>query len=243
MPSIERYTLEHYVRLINSNTNFSLARYFDGEWNIITGRRGLPDRTGGGHLYFPRLRRDLYESIVKPHTDPQYYYGTWYNIALSGHYSSQFCIDNNVKIKWYNGYIMHSSSMEGQLFPLIKALRNREIIFVGPESLRNAESLFPIKHYIPIIERDCYTQKDDMVKRTIKVSTKDSVILVHASLAGKVVVYDLFKSLGTKCTIIDAGSIWNIFCDKANMRGWWKKLKDSNPKRFKLLYNSNLGIY
>jgi hypothetical protein len=241
MPGIISKPLSYYVDLLNNNIDFSIARYFDGEWNIITGRRELPHRTGGGHLYFPKLKKDLYDSVVSSHLHEHYYYGTWYRIT-SGDYTSQFCIKHNLKIKWYDGYIFHSSLMEGKIFPFIEALRKRKVIFIGPDSLRCTEKLFPIEHYVSIIERDCYMQKEDMIERTVNVAFPGAVVLVHASLAGKVVVYELYKVLQNDCTIIDTGSIWNIFCENSRMRGWWRKLKDNNPEKFQSIYNSNLGL-
>lgn len=220
-----------------------MARYFDGEWNSITARRQHPERTGGGHLYFPKLRDDLCQSILKPHQEECYIYGTWYAIESPGHFSHVFCKHNQIKIKWYDGYIFHDALMKGTLFPLIDALRKKSIIFVAPPSLREIDkSVFPIDHYVEIIERDCYLQKEDMIARTLRLKCRGKVISVHASLAGKVIVYELFKHLKDSCWIIDFGSIWNIFCEGTRLRGWWRQLLDKDPKRFHELVNLNLGI-
>jgi len=241
-PYIVNNELSHYVRLLNANIPFSMARYFDGEWNIITGRRGFPNRTGGGHLYYPQLANDLKQSVLNPHSSEQFYYGTWMNIAKP-HFSRQFCLDNNIPITWYDGYIFHQALMEGKLFPLIDAMRRKEIVFIGPPSLREVEKcLFPCKHYVEIIERDCYVQKKFMIKEGIKYATKNCVIAVHASLGGKVIVYELFKHLKETCFIIDFGSIWNPFCEDSRMRGWWRKTMDNDMGKFYQLLKMNLGL-
>ena len=234
--------LKFYVDLMKEGKLFSMARYFDGEWNSITGRRGYPLRTGGGHTYFPALKNDLCESILKPHIHPLYFYGTWYAIQQSGNFSNVFCTHNDININWHNGYIYHDASMKGNLFPLIEQLRNKKIIMIGPDSLRSAEDrLFKYEHYIRTEDRDCYLQQDSLVDQTLDVAFDGCLIAVHASLAGKSIVYKLYSHLKDSCYIIDFGSIWNVFCPDAKPRGWWRKKLESDPRSYNNIISRNLG--
>lgn len=228
--------LKFYTDQIENGSPFSFIRYGDGEWSAILGDRSRTS-SGSHTLRLPVLRRDLSDSLTKPRRADNCYYSlreTSINerAGRRGKQASHWLKQNTRKIRWHNCTILYQSSRKGQLYPFIRSLRNSPlpVVVVGPKRLRAlSPSVFEFAHFVEIPNRDAYVMKTPIIKRVLEVETP-ALFLFVAGPAAKALIYKLFKPLGETCTMIDCGSLWDIYVGKKT-RQYHRRMKPETIKR------------
>lgn len=185
--------------LITKGVNFKFARYGDGEFNAIFGKEGS---NCDGHEYFKDMGERLansFSSKVMTGIQP---------LALTTKYKDRIlnCIEG---LQLYNADVLHNASIDLQLSKLLVVVNQsmRPHVCVGPAHLTR---MFDSMILIP--DKNCWLTYDD-TKRNLGEWIKDNengIIFLCASMMSEVLINDFEDA---NVTIIDAGSVFDPFCN------------------------------
>lgn len=209
VPKLKRQPLAHYVDAIRSGNPFSFARYGDGEWHTILGHIGM--RNSNGCTFTQELCDALRHVLHKAHP----YEHSILRVARRklGPEIQNYIIDNEVRIQWTLGDVILDASLKGGIFPLIKELRQRRILYVGPKHCRRLDDIGFFR-YIDFIQpppRNSIQVRHQLIPRIIKSvrQNKIEVIGYSAGLASKVFIDDVYGILHGDIIQIDFGSMFD----------------------------------
>lgn len=220
---MKQMPLSEYVELLNNNTPFSFSRFGDGEWNSILGTEGA---NCDGHTFYPELSNALKSAVVSPYP---YLYGMQ-NFAIKnmGRQIHAFLKKNNVSIIWNNSDVFHYANCAGELNPLLRALRNKKIVMIGPRHLHQAlDRLFHVDTFMEIPDTNCFTAVASIEQaiREYSLNKNGIVYAFSASMAANCMIHDLYPELGATNWLVDFGSLWDIYVGVKsrsvyNREGW-----------------------
>lgn len=208
--TIKPLSLEELVSSLHNNKPFTITRWGDGEWNCILGAHGA---NCDGHIYFPDLSRDLRKVLLNNYP---YYHGLL-DIALHDGRDvrvSAFLYNYRIRVNWYDGDTLLRASMRGELFPFIHELRQRRILYVGPARLKVLDrKAFHIEEFVTVPLLNCYDVYDRVLGDTYEAveSCRCNTILFSAGMMTKVLADQLYGVFGRKVTMIDCGSMFDIY--------------------------------
>jgi hypothetical protein len=221
--SVTKYPLEHFVSLIEEREPFALARYGDGEWRCILGDKG---QTCDGQEYCPGLADDLRRTLTRP---GDYYYGLVRIAQIAEgvrieHYSAERALN----IDWCDGTVFVDASREGELYPLLKALRRSNMLLVGPCHLKG---LFEAS-FVEVPCYNAYRAKARLMEEILDGACKRDLIAFSAGPVSKVLIHKLYPLVGDTHIMVDFGSLFDGFAghySRKYMRSReWQALRSLN---------------
>lgn len=172
---------------------FSFARYGDGEFNAIYGKKG---HNCDGHEYFPDMGKRLREALE---SKPNYIVGLQ-PLTLASDRWPQIQKDFP-GIDWVDADSIHNASIDGRLQTLFPFFSKG--IFVGPNHIVRA-----VKNRLVIPLLNCWIDydrvHDTLAEMLYGRSGEYIVIFLCASMMSEVIIED-FKYSGH--TFIDMGSV------------------------------------
>jgi hypothetical protein len=185
-------------KLLN-NENFSFARYGDGEWSCVFGKRG---GNCDGHPYNADLGLALslcYYMGIQPKA-----------LRDMGREIMDWQESMQTMIEWCDADVLHNASTQGLLHEFTKALGTRRCVFVGPERLSPIATKLSAPHVIVPLQnvwrwyRQIYGDILDQID-------KDVVILYSMSMATKPMIHRIHEEYGDTVTQVDCGSVWDVY--------------------------------
>ena len=228
--------LPYYVNRIKSGEPYSFVRYGDGEWSAAFLHDRRRTSSGSQYLHIPGLKKDMADSLRGIYKDVRYIpslrptsidrsprqriINAWLKKNVPAH------------VVWHDCRVFYRYSKHGRLFPFIEALRDLDlpIVVVGPVRLKRLHNkAFPIAHFIPIPNEDCYKLKSRLIRQCLNIG-EPACYLFTAGPAAKVLIYKLFPPLGKQSFLFDMGSLWDIYVGKASRR-YHKKMTHETIRR------------
>lgn len=231
-----------YVNWIREDKYYSYLRYGDGEWKVIFRESG---RNGRAHMITPEFHRDMRSCLFRNSGNPRVLFGMQRNTYRPE--GRQVEIDTFLKknnlmgIRWVSAETLHHASRDGVLLPLIKELKERHVIIVGPSFLDRLPDEIGLMHrsFIEIPERDCYEEQDQILRECMNIHDDLGNGLVYSFSAGpaaETLIPHLEEEIPNNF-FIDFGSLWDIFVGKRTRR----YTKDTKSYTRKTIM-SNLGL-
>lgn len=209
---IKKLPTQHYVDMINAGQPFAMPRYGDGEWAWILDIKHVNEE---GHEWSPELGADLRASIMANHPLPYYY--TMPQLDLL-HYPTEVCHwleTNQPGPAWYDCSQFRIDSHAGNLWPLLDALRRKQVLVIGPEFLRGLGNigLFSPAGFIAVPERNAYRAKDEIIAHlnwTLRRNVYE-VITFSAGPLSKILIDRLWANPKYRMPLVDIGSLWDVY--------------------------------
>lgn len=189
---------------------FSFARYGDGEFNAVFGKKG---QNCDGHQYFPDMGAKLKEILE---TRPKYMMGIQ-PLALTIMEQDKLDWLMGLKINWVDSDVLHNANIEGTLDKFLYALKGKKILMVAPDHLGAYKDLKFVHLRIP--EKDCWLNYTKIVMAIEERIDKFDVILYCASMMTEC----LINRFAGRITQIDCGSIFDPYVGKMS-RSYHRKL-------------------
>lgn len=182
---------------------FSFARYGDGEWNAIYGKQGC---NCDGHEYFENLGVNLKYAVESQ---------CGINSIIMGlqplTIASQRIVDIHKdfpNINWVDADSIHNASIDGRMDQLFDALKDRNVILVGPQHLRQIANWYMI--FVKPV--NCWlhyqTTLEDITSEINR--TDKPVVLLCASMMSEVLI-DEIHGCFDDATCIDIGSAFDPY--------------------------------
>lgn len=216
--------------MINAHQPFSFVRYGDGEWSAITGDKRRRTSSGSHTLIIPQMRQDL-RCSVREHHQASNYVMSLRQTAMKPHIR-KWINANAPLVAWHDCTVFYKASRKSQLYPFIEAVRNcgLPIIVVGPPRLRKLNGpVFKLARFVDIPNRDCYHQKKQILKRVLDFG-EPAIITISAGPPAKIMVYELYRRIGDHSTVLDLGSLWDVYCGKRS-RQYHKSMTKETIRR------------
>lgn len=242
--------LSWYVDRLQRKENFTALTYGDGEFLVATGMRtNWEGWTGNKENITIGMEEEIRDSIFVDGEDivrgtdlnfihyEKYQGGDYDSVAGLGIKIEYLLMGEDVE--WSDGVVWENASQSGQLGPLIKALREREVVLVSNQKLRDSLSFLNLKAAVRIPEENAYANIKKMEKLCNK-SNKDSVVFVVCAGLSAIPLIMRLRKHNPKGTFLDLGSSLDVFA-RMGQRHWMTELqKEKNTKIWKDLVNKHL---
>jgi hypothetical protein len=224
-------TLEEYIVLIDAGTPFSFSRYWDGEISCILGRQNI---NCDGCKYLPELREGLIKSITNQR---DYFHAVNWpthnkntRTMQTQFYTFLQALAPTMPI--YDFMVFQFALEQGRLAPLIHALRKRNTVLVSGFHLAPIDHYIPYKKFIEIYRVDAIKQKEKIKEdiRQANACIQNPFFIVCAGMASNVIIDELFPEIGKQCSMVDMGSVWDIFVG-IKSRIWLRKISDETMRK------------
>ena len=209
---------------IRAGRRFAFARYCDGEWNAIFGRRGA---NCDGHAYYPEMGEALRESLI---TDPSHGYHVGIMPGLlhdTGRWwAAPQVIEYVAACPWLsfcNALMLLSASKAGRLGEFFEALRGWPVTIIGNRHMAGLSPWIEIADMIVVPERDCWMINHDILLGLLETCRVPSVVLFACSMPAKVWIRRAWES---RCaaTLIDVGAVLDPYVGRMS-RGYMREGK------------------
>lgn len=214
---LDTFYYDLFVNKIKNNINFSFCRFGDGEWNAIIDVEG---ENCDGHQYFD----DMGAALRKCFDGQRSYYMGIQPLSIRTMLShvSPFAFSHNQR--YFNADIFHKASEFGMISSFFEALKEREIVLVGPAYLKDINKIKLSRHVV-IPEKNCWLERDNTLNELRKelIGKDGTVVLFTASMASNVYIDILHAEYGDKFSFFDVGSLLDPFVGR-HTRGYHKKL-------------------
>ena len=188
--------------LVIGGQPFAWVRYGNGEWDLVLGRG---TRTGSGSQVFTNDLREAMRETVTDHDGKIMAMQNERYLRKIGLYgkAQAWLAQHGVAIDWQPADVLHHASGNGELGPLVRALRNP--VFVGPQHLAR----LPIAgDRISVPERNCWGYID-VIEVEVRERCAGRTVCVSAGPAAKVLIHRLRDE---PMQLIDCGSLWDVYC-------------------------------
>ena len=129
------------------------------------------------------------------------------------------------------------SSLAGKLWPLIRQLRKRKIIYVGPKHLRALnKKFFRLSDYVQVPPHNAIKQRERIISSLLNRirNTGANVIGFSSGMHSKIFIDEIWMATDGQVTLIDFGSLWDCYFN-IKSRSWMRK----KTLNFKKLYWKN----
>jgi len=200
------YPLSHYTALLNAGTPFAFARYGDGEWLAILGASG---QNCDGHPYTPALAQELSEAVT---SGADYIFSSRVTAQIRDQVD-RWCKLHGVGREWHSTEVFLEASLAGKLKPMVSALRERYVGYVGPEHLLHfATDEFNAVGFAYAPKVNAYGGIDGMVRDALGlVELGADTLLISAGPAANALIHRLHPLIGSHVTMIDMGSVFDPY--------------------------------
>jgi len=214
--------LEEIVGRLKAHEPFMLTRYGDGEWLAVLGE--APDFRWGprpreNNPVYPGLPEAMRKALTEQKPGPDVYM----TMHVDGNTITErrgmlprveaWLAENAPDLTWYDGALVFDDALEaGELFPFVEALRGLNVALIGPPHLERMVPLLEAEAHLEIPQVDAFAAYDEIRDMALNLSEMD-VIAISAGIMSEVLVPDLWRKFGGNVTVIDVGSLWDLFCN------------------------------
>jgi len=205
---IHDYPIDWYVDKLNNKEPFSLGMFGDGEWQCIFNAYG--DRFSAnceGTIYSQELTRQMNESL-KFKSDNFYFAApdTFQKVPEYFHYEGM--VDKITDVEFVEKNMWNKAMYEAKLYPLIKALRDKNLCIISNSALRDLTFL-DYDHYIGIDYPNCFPQLEETTQKILDYG-REGVYLFACGIPASLFVQAVHGKIPNSW-FIDLGSIWDGF--------------------------------
>jgi hypothetical protein len=196
-------SIAEYAQVIESGEPFAQVNYADGEWMAVIGETDQPSgKTCDGQSFSERATKLMRQTITEPR---DYVYATvfrdgWYRRARR---TLPFVND----VDWHDKNIIFSAHRKGETGPLIRALRTRRVLLVGPAHLQQLPFGWD---QIVVPDHDALDHVDRLTLEVADAIHPESMVCFSASFAAKVLIWRLWPECEPwRVSMLDTGSLFD----------------------------------
>lgn len=227
---------DFYLNRIRNGEVYSAARYGDGEWITIT-RPDARQHNCDGHAMYPKMAAQ-YRKALKSH--PNYLLGMQpFALRLMGKEIRAWIAKNNLwDLEWHiaDHMAMHSINSKGKFHQLADALREANVLIVGPSHLRRLKPRGVVNFlgFIDVPKVNAFLNLNRIAKAVQDAYSKlpkPLVISISCGLPAGLLVDRLFPVLGHDAFLLDMGSVFDNHCGVFS-RSYMKQLRKEGKYKY-----------
>lgn len=241
--NIQNKPISWYIERLQNNQPFSLVHFGDGEWTAVFKNDGhevgrFERENAEGTIYTEPLCDELARTLeykadnffVATPDDLKY-------IGMAGQVDD-YLKKRGMEIEFHEKDVWNKASVEGELGPFIKELRNHRVCVISNEAMRGLYFL-NYNEFTEINYPNAYIHIDTIIDSTGYRGS--NVYIVAAGLAGPCIVRRLHEQIGENGFIIEIGSIFDGFVGMGGQRGSRSEMY-ANPRKLMEWRRKNLNI-
>jgi len=211
--------LNEYARWLVKRIPFVFSRWGDGEWSAVLGRSGA---NTDKQPYTADLQADLIRVLEDK---PSYLLGLQpMAVRLLGADIAAWLRARDFWPAWEDSDVWHKASRSGRIKPIVKALRTRRVLLVGPARLRGLARSVPFAAFVEIPNRAAHARLPEMranLQAALTDFGPDGVVAVCAGMSANILIHDYCGPKRTtigppRTTWIDFGAVWEPYIGHAN---------------------------
>lgn len=204
---VNNYPIEWYVDKLNNNEPFSVAHYGDGEWQAIFNTLGEGFvKNCEGTEYTSDLSRQMKDSL--DFKSDNFYFATPDFTKIEGYRHYATFIDKITNIEFVDKQIWNEAMWQMKLYPLIKALRDKNVCIISNKMLKGLTFL-DYDNFIEIDYPNCFNQLEETTKKILEYG-KEGVYIFACGIPASLFVQAVHGKIPNSW-FIDFGSIWDGF--------------------------------
>ena len=218
--------LQYYVDHILEGPPFSFIKYGEGELIVsaIPDHRLNPQRRLPGSI---GSEDSLREAIIEGPVDDRYMKALfrlgWIRKAIGPQVVEWVDANTPPETQWHNGRVWHLALQAGEFFPMIEAIgaQSLPVVLVGPPELGEMRRLtnWNVLKHIRIHRYHAWQDKDHIKAEILK--TGEPAFYIFCAGVLKVLIYELWPTVGQESFMIDFGSVFDPLCGFCSRRPWW----------------------
>lgn len=220
------YNLDYYVDKLKKGEHFSLARYGDGEFLCMWGKKG---GNSNGCRYSPELRQALLDSLEHK-DDPTFIYGMQRVLP-----QDKARAEHEYDVDWHDSEFLSEAVANGELFPFIEQLKKMKVVVIGNSSIFGFISSNFDCEYINVPASNAYDVRESVTKAILEAKAKNGlkqlVFLFSCGMAANAFISERHGKDGN--FYIDVGHIWDPFVgnmSRCDLEG--KTMEDINKNLY-----------
>lgn len=226
-------TVDHYADKIMRKEPFAFSRWGDGEWRGVIKHEYEILKSSGqsfssncdGHMFYPKMCKGLAEVLKRR---PGYSLGMQpASLRMYGPILKDFLNRNAITTQWHDSDVFHTAARQDQLYKLAEALRQQQLVYVGPNYLTKLNDQLAINHFVTVPRKNCFQKLPQITEATIRACELVEgyfVIGITASMPANILVDRLYQKFGRRAAILDLGSIFDPHAGQ-NTRSYHKLLR------------------
>ena len=231
--TIARHPLSWYVDKLERGEPFTSLLYGDGEFMVADGQH-IGQTLAFGEVVTEHLHREMVDSLLEPGTD--IIRGTDPNLINYMDYGGRD-IDtfrpvgmrvNNLlakvapNLEWVDGVMWDVASREGGLGPLLRALRGCYVVFLGNSRLGSfALDTLLARYVFYLPDSNAVGSFLVLESNLLRVPRHVSpIVFVLCMGLGAIPLAMRLRKALPGCTVLDLGSIFDVFAGIGEQRGW-----------------------
>ena len=246
---IARHPLSWYVAKLERGEPFTSLLYGDGEFMVADGEH-IGKTLAFGEVVTEQLHREMVASLLEPGediirgTDPNLINYMDYGgrdidtFRPVGRRVNALLAKVAPNLDWVDGVMWDVASREGGLGSLLKALQERWTITVGNEKLMGFADR--IGGFLPVLSENACSQLTILEANLIgRIGNISKPVLVFCMGLGAIPLAMRLRKVVPECTVLDLGSIFDVFAGIGEQRGWRAEMY-ADPVAWKECIRKNL---
>lgn len=214
---------EYYYNRILEGNPFQQANFGDGEWQTILGWIG---KTNSDHITYTK---EMQEVLSKTLTDSRFtFVGTNCGVKILEDVKTWIKENKCTDLPWVYKETITNANCNGHIGRLFKLFRERDVVLVGGEHLRNLD-LFPNATFVEVPRYGAFELYEKIGDRVHRVSNEKSIVLFSAGFMTNACEWYMLKEYPEMRNnfMIDMGAIFDPYVGVYS-RSAYKKAKWQN---------------
>lgn len=225
---IHERAIDYYLHWMASGRPFTFAGYSDAEWYCILGLR-QGEHSGFGQTFDAQHGQRLLDALRRRHGDPRWITAVpkcLYGLPeFCDHQLDWFLGRENIRLEAYErDMVLDDLAAQAGLHPLIRELRARRPVLVGPAPLRACRFL-AYRQFVEVSSPDFHLEPGGIERAVAEVLAGYRrmhgrvAVCVSAGVSAAVILDQLHDAMPDSW-LIDCGSIWDAFVGIGGQRQW-----------------------
>lgn len=213
MLEVSALQIEFFAARLARRNPVSYARYGDGEFNAILGKKG---ENCDHHTYFPQMGEELAQTLLRPRRG-NYMYGIGpkasRNVELRDEVGT-WIEANTTDIAWNTSEVFLHASLDGTLGTLIQELRQRRVLWLAPQHMTKFLLREPSWMHWVAPSRNAWLDKVVLRDALVWLLSQHQLdaVLFCAGMVSKILIWELFPEWGGRVQLWDMGSVFDMYC-------------------------------
>lgn len=165
----------------------------------------------------PKVVSALTRTLVNCHLHEDYWLAAWHldRFRRRSRVLENWIRENVPPVMWHDGRVWRTATEEGNLYPLIQALKEcpLPIVLVGPWWLNRLSERtgLPVAQHIETRRGVAILDKKSL-KKQVRAFGKPAFIGFSVACVSKMLIHELWPLIGQHSFMVDFGAMWDVCC-------------------------------
>ena len=202
-------TLDWLADEMEAGRRYSFSRWGDGEWAAMLGDYG-PNADGVN--LSEKMGRALREVVGRQRP---YLHGMLpVALRVYGEQIEEYWQEQELwRDCWYQGEVLLEGMLTGNLLPLLNQLRQRRVLYVGPQYCRQVKQFLSLSGFVGVHGSEAFDDRARILTSVLMAigGLDIEVVCYSAGPASNWLIAEIYEVVEGKVWQLDFGSMWDGF--------------------------------